>query len=293
MQSTLLFAVLVAASLTCSLSAAADSFENEIGFNYSRSNGIGFTSQLFGLFATHHLNSVNTDSGPLGEAVFLSRVSSLGLLVIQRLRDFDDSSSNSSHSQSSFETSFAAMQQPVTASMGISRWNSKFSSASAAEPGSNASSTSKTNASIFHGGIGSYLGGSSHIGIDYSRYVPDSSADVPAHAWRFNGKHLATISETQFLSISADAWRTDSDGIRRSNNETLTAASEYYFTRATSVGVRISRTTLSSNTYRSTYIERSIRVTTFVTNTYRAGVLLQDVDSGTARRIGFDVSVRF
>ena len=120
-----LSAVFVASCLTCSFSAAAESFENEIGFDYSRTHydKYDYIVQDYGLFGTRFLSPVDTDSGPMGEAVFLARVSSVGMNLMYQSSDSDNYSGT--QWQYGFNAKFASKQTPVTASIGIRRINDK------------------------------------------------------------------------------------------------------------------------------------------------------------------------
>ncbi len=297
-------AVVVVSCLTCSLSVAADSFENEIGFDYSRTHHSKYdiTSHDYGLVATRFLSAVTTDSGALGEAVFLARVPALGLNLTHLSADSGEGSAT--QWRYGFEARFASMQTPLTAAIGMLRVNDKSQNSFASGAGHNAnpdyegvsgtlgSRWQKTEVNIFHGGIGAYVTDSSHMGIDYTRLEPDSVNMIAAHTWQLSGKHLATISETQSLSISADVQRTVYDAPWSSTNRTLTAALEYYFTRATSVGARVVKLK-DDDAVDPISIERHITISTFITPEYRAGISLQNRDSGASRTFGFDVSARF
>jgi len=295
---TALSAVVVATFLTCSLAAAAESFENEVDFNYSRTHYSKFINQDYGLSATRYFNPIDTDTGPLGEAVFLARASSVGMNFAYNSSVSDYYSYKSTDSQYRVEAAFASKQTPVTAWIGVSRmiysfpvqeYNSDYEGGLKPNPDTSYTQTIIWN--TIHGGIGAYVADHSHVGIDYTRVISDSDSAGSTHIWKLSGKHLATISETQSLSMSADIQRSVPDVSSASTTRMLTAALEYYFTRATSVGVNFNKWTIDGWDY--TRIQRTLNVTTYITPTYRAGMSLRSVDSSNARTIGFDIGARF
>ncbi len=293
-----ILSVVVIFYLTCSFSAAADSFENEVGLGYSRIRGSTYSIQGYVLTATRFLSPVDADSGPLGEAAFLARVPALSMNLAYVSTDGDDYSGQATQWQYGFEAEFASKQTPVTAWLGAHRINDKSTSLNAGinhdyegSSGPTSAYRQKTNVNIFQGGVGAYLTDRSRLGVEYTRFKPDSSDVVAAHAWELSGEHLVIISDNQSLSIGADVQRTVDD-TASSTSRTLTAALEYYFTRSTSVGVRIRKWT-NDDAWSPLHIYRAASVTTFITPTYRAGISLENEDSGSEPTTGINVGARF
>ncbi len=294
-----ILSVVVIFFLTCSFSAVADSFENEVGLGYSGIHGSAYSIQGYVLTATRFLSPVDTDSGPLGEAAFLARIPALSMNLAYVSTDGDNYSGQATQWRYGFEAAFVSKQTPVTAWLGAHRINNKSTSL---DPGVNSDYEGSSgppgayrqtaNANIFQGGVGAYLTDRSHLGVEYTRFKPDASNEVAAHAWGLSGKHLAIISDTQSLGIGADVQRKVDDTAFSLTSQTLTAALEYFFTRSTSVGVRIKKST-NDDAWTPLHIYRAASVTTFITPTYRAGISLENVDSGSEPTIGINVGARF
>ena len=278
-----LFVIVSVSCLICSFSAPADSFKNEIGFGYSRSHHSPYTVKGYTLTGTQFLSPVNIDAGPLGEAVFLARIPRAGINLAYVATANDFYPEHSTDSQYGVNAAYASKHTPITAGIGINRIIYSHDSGPTTSP-----------AIIWnqiHGGIGAYVTDRSHIGIDYTRVYADSPNAISSHIWELSGKHLATISETQSFSISANIQRSVADSTSASSTRMLTTAVEYYLTPATSVGARFQRWTIDS--WDVARIHRTVNVTTFITPTYIAGISLQNVNRSSARKIFFDVGTRF
>lgn len=185
--------------LTYSLSAAADSFENEISFDYSNTRGSNnYTGQDYRLLFTRYFSPVDAGAGPLGEAVFLARPSSIGMSLWHAPDD-----DYQTQIQYGIEATFRSQNTPITASAGMTRTNAEIQySAVGGGHGASTYSSDKYNMNMFQGGVGVYIGERSHIGINYTQFEVDASPSSSADAWEFSGKHLAHISENQDLSIT-------------------------------------------------------------------------------------------
>lgn len=279
--------------VTCSLSAVADSFENEISFDYSNTRGSNnYTGQDYGLLFTRYFSPVDAGAGPLGEAVFLTRPSSIGISLWHAPDD-----DSQTQIQYGIEATFRSQNTPITASVEMTRTNAEIRS-SAVGGGHGASTAStfssdKYNMNIFQGGVGVYIGERSHIGINYTRLEVDAWVSSSADAWEFSGKHLAHISENQDFSISARIMRLEADDSVSSSSRYLTGALEYYFTRTTSVGARVVKSTYENVFGDSTSIDRTLSVSTFITKAYRAGISYSDYEFGDRRTVDLIFSARF
>lgn len=284
-----LSAVFALCFVTCSLSAVADSFENEINVDYLNTHsGNGYTAQEYRLLFTRYLAPVGTDSGPLGEAAFLSRTSSIGANLSYMPDD-----GYTTQIGYGFAAAFASTHTPLTASAGVTRINYESQYAVGSGHGMSTFSSDKHNVNIFHGSVGTYVGDRSHIGINYTRFEQESWASLTADAWELSGKHLAHISENQAISISASASRLESNDSFSSTNSYLKGAMEYYFTRTTSIGARVVKSTYENIFGDPTSIDRTLSVSTFITKAYRVGISYSDYEFGDRRTVDLNIRARF
>lgn len=223
----LYFLPLMAASLISFHSAQAADFSEELRIDYAKDKEDAYSNDLITVRYFHYLDKVNTSNGPLAEAPFLSKASSIYVGI-------GSSDSDYSHGLKSSGNVFGAgityvtPDQPIVLKAKYTRLKEDLDSPYLGDFTIKASAL----------GAGYYLNDSTMAFFNIDKSTATGFLTGNAKTYTFSTKHLADLGNSRALNIEAAVAR---NLIEDDENQTvISMIIDYYPQPSFSVGTEVS-----------------------------------------------------
>ncbi|WP_430462151.1 putative porin [Thalassolituus sp. LLYu03] len=236
----------LATSLLAFNAAQAAEFSDELTFDYMSSEAESYSNDVLMAQLTHYLAPVNTDGGPLAEAAFLGKASSVKIAIGHSSSDYG-SGIESSGIPLAAGITFVTPDQPIVLKANYIRIKEDFESPYDGD---------FTNKILVLGG-GYFINDRTLASFSYKKTDITGLVHGNTKSYTFGAKHLADLGNGQAFNMSVVLSHSVPNGGDDATSVVL--AADYYPMPTFSVGASVAQAMSDDDNYDATALNLNAR----------------------------------